>query len=339
MIKSKALLSLVALLAGVTSALGAAPKHDLYLAAAINKNYVVGSKLVTVSGLFKRAADGSYQHFGLNYPYIINVAVDPRDSKALYVASLNGVLVTKDGGETWRIGTSWDMTEPKDVGVDPSAPDHVYLALPDGIAVSTDQGATWQRQEKGLPERGKYTQAIQVDRTKAGRVFAACESGIYLTENGARSWRRLFQSQTTVTDIQQSPHDPKLWLATSQNDGVMESRDGGLTWKRFEGVPSAEAWYNVAFDGTNPNRFAIASWTYGVRVTEDGGKTWSERNAGLPEEHCVFRVGIDPDSGRLLAGVYKEALYVSDDFGRTWRKDGLEGSTLYNFVFVPAAAK
>jgi photosystem II stability/assembly factor-like uncharacterized protein len=76
-----------------------------------------------------------------------------------------------------------------------------------------------------------------------------------------------------------------------------------------------------------------------VLVTEDGGKTWIERNAGLPEGHCVFRVGVDPDNGRLMAGVYKEALYVSDDFGRTWRKDDLEGSTIYNFAFVPRHSK
>ena len=32
-------------------------------------------------------------------------------------------------------------------------------------------------------------------------------------------------------------------------------------------------------------------------------------------------------------------IHVSDDFGRTWRRAGLEGSTVYNFVFVPKAAK
>jgi photosystem II stability/assembly factor-like uncharacterized protein len=104
-------------------------------------------------------------------------------------------------------------------------------------------------------------------------------------------------------------------------------------------VPSAEALYNVAFDATNPSRYAIGSWTYGVLVTEDAGQTWTERNAGLPPEHCVFRVGVDPDNGRLFAAVFKDAVFVSDDFGRTWRKDGLEGSTVYNFVFVPSAAK
>jgi hypothetical protein len=339
MIPFRLITRFVTLLLIVVSAQGAQAKHDLYLAAAINKNYVVGSKLVTVSGLFKRAVDGSYAHVGVNYPYIFNIALDPRDHRVFYLASLNGVLVTRDGGQSWRIATGWDVTEPKDVCVDPGAPDHVYAALPDGIIVSADRGATWSRREKGLPERGKYTQVVEVDRTKTGRVLAGCESGIYITDNAASSWRRVFSSRATVTDVQQSPHDPAMWLATTQNDGVLLSTDGGLTWKAFPGLPSADAWYNVAFDGTNPRRFALSSWTYGARVTEDGGQTWVERNAGLPEGHCVFRVGIDPDTGRLFAAVYKEALFVSDDFGQTWTKDGLEGSTIYNFAFVPVAAK
>lgn len=338
MLKSTKYLLLPVLLAGAVRATPA-PKHDTYLCAAISLNYVIGSKLVTLSGLYQREQDGSYRHFGLNFPGIFSLAVDPRDPRLLYVASLNGALCSADGGVTWRIGTSWDMTEPKDIFIDPNAPDHIYLALPDGIAVSPDRGVTWPRRENGLPERGKYTQVVKVDRTRAGRALAGCESGLYLTENAAQSWRRVFPTQTTITDLRQSPHDPKLWLATTQSDGALSSNDGGLTWKKFAGLPSAEALYNVALDATNAQRFAIGSWTYGVLTTEDGGRTWTERNAGLPDEHCVFRVGIDPDTGRLYAAIYKDAVFESDDFGRTWRKSGLEGSTVYNFVFVPKAAK
>lgn len=330
-------LALLILLPGAASA--AARRHELYLCATVSLNYVIGSKLVTLSGLYQRGPDGTFGHRGLNFPGIFSLAVDPRDPQQLFVASLNGVMASPDGGKTWRIATSWDMTEPKDLFIDALAPDNIYLALPDGIAVSPDRGRTWPRREIGLPERGRYTQVVKVDRTQAGRALAGCESGLYLTENAARSWRRVFTSTTTVTDVRQSPHDAKLWLATTQKDGALVSRDGGLTWKQIAGVPSAEALYNVAFDGTNPQRFVIGSWTYGVLVTEDGGLTWQERNLGLPDEHCVFRVGIDPDDGRLYAAVYKDAVFASDDFGRTWRKDGLEGSVVYNFIFVPKAAK
>lgn len=328
------LLALAALLSPVGRAAPAAP-DDLYLCASISLNYVIGSKLVTQSGLFRRTPAGAYEHFGPNFPGIFSLAVDPRDPNVLYAASLNGALCSTDGGRRWRVGTSWDMTEPKDISVDPNAPDHIYLALPDGIAVSPDRGKTWPRRENGLPDRGKYTQVVKVDRTRAGRAIAGCETGIYVTDDAGQSWRHVFTTRTTITDLRQSPQDAALWLATTQSNGALRSVDGGTTWQPIAAVPSAKALYNVAFDGTNARRYAIGSWTYGVLTSEDAGATWTARNAGLPAGHRVFRVGIDPATGRLYAAVYKDAIYRSDDFGRTWRKDGLEGSTVYNFVFVP----
>jgi photosystem II stability/assembly factor-like uncharacterized protein len=156
--------------------------------------------------------------------------------------------------------------------------------------------------ENGLPARGKYTQAIKVDRTRAGRVLAACEIGIYLTEDGAQNWRQVLPTKETVNDVQQSPHDPKLWLAITQSAGAWISRDGGVTWRTSPACPSDRALYNVTFDVTNPQRFAIGSWAQGVLTSEDGGKTWTDRNAGLPDGHCVWRVGVDPE-GRLYASV------------------------------------
>lgn len=330
-------LAVFALVAGTM--LSAAPTHDLYLCAAINKNYVIGSKLVTLNGLYRRQADGGFQHLGSNFTGLFALAVDPRNPRVCYAATLNGAMTSSTGGERWRVATGWDMTEPKDIALDPHAPDHIYLALPDGVAVSADAGATWPRREQGLPDRGKYTQTIEVDRAQAGRVLAGCESGIYLTEDGAATWRRVLPTRATVDDIQQSPHDPRWWLAVTQSDGAFESRDGGRTWQKLAGVPAAEALYNVAFDPTNAQRIAIASWHYGLLVTEDGGRTWTARKEGLPEQDHVFRVGIDPDDGRIYLSFYQGTIHVSADFGRTWRTAGLDGSTVYNFVFVPRSAQ
>jgi len=335
--KLLAVLAILAIPAGAPAAPADATPvaHDTYVCAMISNNFIVGSKIVTRNGIFVRDASGQYRHIGKNFPFFFGIAFDPRDRNVIYAATLNGCLQSADGGKTWRVSTSWDMTEPRDIAVDPNAPDTIYLPLPDGIAVSTDRGATWQRRENGLPARGKYTQTLAIDRARAGRVLIGCETGIYLTDDAAQNWRRVFATQDTVTDIIQSPLDPRLWLATTQSDGALVSRDNGLAWQKFDGTPSAEALYNIAADSASPLRYAIGSWSYGVLVTEDGGKTWVARNAGLPDGHCVYRVAIDPDNGRLYAAVYEDAIYASDDFGRTWRKDGLEGSTVFHFVFVP----
>lgn len=316
-----------------------AQKHDLFLCATINKDYVIGSKLITLSGLYRRDDTGNYTHFGSNFPQIFSISFDPRDQNFFYITNINGCMQTADGGKTWRTGTSWDMTEGKDVCVDPNAPDNVYLALPDGIAVSNDRGATWVRQERGLPARGKYTQTIKVDRTKAGRVLAGCESGIYLTENGAKTWKRVLPAKATVTELQQSPHDAKVWIASTQNDGVFISRNGGSAWKRVAGLETERSWYSITFDPTNPQRLATGGWAYGLRTSEDGGETWVDRSAGLADPNHVFKVSVDPDNGRLYANLFRNGLFVSDDFGRTWRRDGLEGASIYTFAYRSKAAK
>ncbi len=340
MLRNKVLPALLVLLASAVAAPGAAaPAHDLYLCASINGSArVIGFKDSGLNGVYRREAGGDFTQFGINQAMMLALAFDPRDPRMFYVAALNGLLRTPDGGKTWRVVTDWDVTEPKSVVVDPHQPDTVYVGVPDGVIVSHDRGLTWTRMERGLPDRGKYTQVVQVDRTHAGRVFAGCETGIYLTEDGAKSWRRVFPTAVTIEDIQQSPHDPLRWLAVTEGDGALGSRDGGRTWTKLASVPSDHALYNVAFDARDPQRLAITSWTDGLFVSEDGGRTWQTRNTGLPDSHHVWRTAIDPDTGRLYASLVEQALYVSDNFGRTWRIGGLPASRVTAFAFVPKAA-
>lgn len=326
----------VLLLPLAVGATAAPPTHDFFICANINRNYVIGSTIVTTNGLFQLdPVTQEWRHFGYNDTTISAVAIDPRDHDVIYTTTLNGIWVSYDGGGSWKMTNGWDMTEGRDVGLDSVRPDTVYLALPDGIAVSTDRGQSWERRERGLPERGKFTQSLAVDRTVGGRVLAGLEQGVFLTENAGGSWRRVLPTTTQVNDIEQSPHDDQHWLAVTDAHGAWQSVDGGETWTQVAGLPHEEAIYNVTFDPTDPARLAIASWAYGVWTSPDGGATWMARNAGLPEGARAWRVGVDPNSGRLYASIFQETLYFSDDFGRTWEPDALAGSLVNAFYSLP----
>ncbi|MBL9188492.1 MAG: hypothetical protein JNK23_13480 [Opitutaceae bacterium] len=310
-------------------------KHDLYVCANLSPQGggVMGRSGPVRSGLFRSEDRVEFTHIGPHHIRTFSVTHDPVDPARLYIALLDGVLRTPDRGKTFRIVTSWDMTEAKSISVDRQRPEHVYAGIPDGIAVSHDRGQTWRRMNDGIQRA--YTESILVDRTQAGRVLAGTELGIYLTEDGARTWRLVQATDKVTYALRQSPHDPKVFLATTSSNGAFRSTDRGVTWTRLPGVPAERTLHNIEFDPRNPRRIAYCGWGAGVQVSDDNGATWQDRTAGLPKRE-VWRIAIDPDlPDRLYAGPYQEALHASDDFGRTWRPLECGRGTYFDLVFVP----
>jgi photosystem II stability/assembly factor-like uncharacterized protein len=326
-----ALAALLALAAPAPAASPAKTEHDLYACSLYSRNFTVGQK-VKDSGLHFRWSEYAWSLLGFNHLQLQSLDYDPRDPRTLYIAAGNGLFRSRDSGVTWRQTTDESVTELQAVAVDPNRPDDVYIALSDGIAVSRDQAATWSR--LSLPTPRRFTKALRIDRTRAGRILAALEQGIFLSEDSGATWREVAQADQP-THLEQSPADTRHWIATAQRGGMLQSRDGGLTWTPVPGIAGNKTLYQAIFDPTNARRIAVAGWDAGVQVSEDGGATWAPRDAGLPFKR-IERIAFDPDhAGRLYAGVHEEALFASDDAGRTWHKDGLDGSIVSDLVFVP----
>ena len=120
---------------------------------------------------------------------------------------------------------------------------------------------------------------------------------------------------------------------------LASSTDCGVTFESNGNLAVGRNLSDIAFDPSSPDRVAVAGWITGVAISEDRGKTWQPRHAGLPTT-SVWSVAFDPSKpGRMYASVHEDALYVSDDYGRTWRKDGLEGSAVYRMKFVPEKSR
>ena len=319
---------------GLSLARAAEYSHDLYFCANLSgQGQVMGSAAPVASGLYRSNDRQNFEHVGFSHIRTFALTHDPRDPRTIFVSLLDGVLRTPDRGATWRRMTGWEMTEPKTIAFDLNAPDNIYAALPDGIAVSQDRGNTWRRMNDGI--RRSFTHALAVDRTRPGRVLAGTELGIYLTEDGAKSWQ-LVQPTTKVTyDIRQSPQQPEVFLAVTSSEGALRSADGGRTWQKISGVSAEHTLHYGHFDPHDAKRLVICGWEAGVLVSEDDGKTWTDRSNGLPSRQ-VWCVSPDPDiPGRLYAAPFLSPVFVSDDFGRTWRPLCFEKAIIYNLVFVP----
>ena len=301
----------------------------LYTCVSNTRDYVVGAKL-PASGLFVK--DGGWRHVGYNHPLLFGLDYD---ASAIYLAAGNGLIQASEHGAKWKILTGSDVTELRDVAVDRNAPPGtIYFAYSHGIRVTRDGGLTWKELGGGLHR--KFTEALRVDRAKVGVLLAGGEEGIFRSADSGEHWTLAGASGFQISHIEQSPHVACEWLATTQGGGLFGSTDCGKSFENVGGrMGLGNNLYDVAFDPFDAKRIAVAGWGPGVTVSEDRGKTWHPRNGGLPVPQAISIV-FDPETkGRLYVSIHDEALYVSNDTGIHWMKDGLDGTAVTRMRFVP----
>lgn len=316
---------------------------SLYIGAIQSRGYFVGAPLQS-SGLHRYDAGtggpapggASWTAVGWNTPRISGIAVDPARPDTMYLASGNGVLRTFDGGASWRLVTDWRVTEVQDVAVDRTQPAHVVMASAYGVWRSEDFGDTWTEANAGLPPPGNtYTETIEADRARSGRLVVGTEDGVYVSTDGARSWRRTSGAGLEVLDLNQSPTEPERWAASTQGHGLLLSRDGGETWTPGPRALAEKTVHAVAFDPFDADRMAAVGWDTGVYLTTNGGRSWRRRGDALPTARFYEAVFDANVRGRLWVATLEEGVFTTDDDGRTWQPRGLGGSLVFDMAFVP----
>jgi photosystem II stability/assembly factor-like uncharacterized protein len=135
------------------------------------------------------------------------------------------------------------------------------------------------------------------------------------------------QHRGVIYTIAPSPRDVNLiWAGT--DDGLIHvTHDGGKNWENVT-PPDLTPWSKVSlmdashFDtGTvyaAINRFRLDDLNPHIYRTRDGGKTWKETVAGLPERAVVNAVREDPKRKGLLFAGTEIGVFVSFDDGDHW---------------------
>ncbi|HEY0510757.1 MAG TPA: YCF48-related protein [Thermoanaerobaculia bacterium] len=272
------------------------------------------------------------------------VAVHP-DNPDLVLAgtSAGQVYVSNNGGRTWANAGShlpfpgWVVSN---LRFDPNHPGRLWVALRGiwsggGVASSDDLGKTWNtRVQSGLPaEEPVYTLALTPGHE--GRVYAGTRSGVYGTEDGGATWRRLTAEQPDmqkVTSLMVDPDQPDTVIAGTWRRAY-RSADAGKTWTGlFEGmVLDSEVFTLTPVPGRPGEIWAsTCGWVY---RTLDGGARWERFKDGFEERRATSFAALP--SGRFLAGTVA-GLHVSDDGGKTWRRVGDPGISIQSITFHPS---
>lgn len=324
-------LLIVAVLFWLSFELLANPKQSIYVAVLQTQSYTVGAANPP-TGLYRDEGDTTWTHLGWKNARNFGIAIDPANPNYMFLASGNGAMRSLDGGQNWKITTDWRVTEILDIVMDPQNTNQVYLASAYGIWRTSDQGETWIAANQGL--KPAFVQTIAVDRSSPGRLFAGGEGGLFESVDGAQNWTNSGIENTIILDLAQSPSHPEIWIAGTEDNGVLLTRDNGKSWRSCAGEISSQTIYTVTIDPADPNRMAAGGFQTGVFISTNGGTAWSQHKKELSSTD-IHALAFDLEkSSRIWAGTLGAGMYFSDDLGKTWKFAGLRGSDVWDMAIV-----
>ena len=260
----------------------------------------------------------------MNSARVEAVQGDPKNPGTMYVAFGSGNLwKTVDNGLTWKpIFEDQPALGIGDIALAPSDPNIIYIGTGEslrknrnftmpgtGIYRSNDAGNSWKH--LGLDNTWHISE-IAVHPKNPDIVLVAAmgkfwskstSMGIYRTENGGRSWKRVLfvDENTRANDIVISQSNPNIMYASmwennsKQNiaesvygpkSGIFRSEDGGLNWEKLtKGLPKGPKIGRIGLAVSHKNEQKVYALidnrnnTGGnsaeVYKTINGGRTWN----------------------------------------------------------------
>jgi hypothetical protein len=155
--------------------------------------------------------------------------VSPVDPKTIY-GSYGQIQVSRDGGSTWAIAGN----PPADLialAASSQKPERIYAATKSGLHASEDSGASWN----ALSFQGEIVSAVKTGPGKSLYAFVLGKGLMKATEDNMGEWQSLSNDFGEAIPLHlaiDGKDDRHLALTTHSND-VLESNDGGKSWRPF----------------------------------------------------------------------------------------------------------
>ena len=178
-------------------------------------------------------------------------------------------------------------------------------------------------------DRGNSWRAISGDLTKnQNRLHMPVMGRTWSVDSGFDLYA--MSEFNTITNIAESPRDPDLLYAGTDDGLIQVSTNGGEDWIRYEiddikGIP-AEAYVNdiradlfdkdtvyAALDNHKQGDYK----PYLIKST-NRGKSWKSIASNLPDKHLVWRIVQDHENQNLLFVGTEFGLFFTVDGGKQW---------------------
>ena len=256
------------------------------------------------------------------------IAVHPDDDDIVYVGAIgsspgggNCLQRYDHGSKQLRLVTTWPEMTAGEAAADLEArfawtypivfSPHDSSTLYVGgnrVFKSTDEGASWQPISPDLTRADPST--LQVTGGPINRDAVGAE--VY----------------ATVFSFAESPHEPGVFWAGSDDGLAHISRDGGKSWQPITPSDLPE-WSMIAMLEPSPHdpascymaatRYKLDDPAPYLYKTSDYGQTWSRINHGIPADDYTRVIRCDPARPGLLYAGTETGVYVSFDDGGSWQ--------------------
>ncbi len=232
---------------------------------------------------------------------ILSLAIPQSRNRLLYAGTDGrGVYVSADGGDTWAPAGTALQAGIGAIAVVPGEERHIYVRVfYDRVYESRDAGVSWWPRWEGMSDELEII-SLTIDGQRPSILYAGSEDGMYITSDGASSWRGAGLRGMSVFCVAIHPHDRDLLYAGTTR-GVYRSDDGGLSWHQWgEGLKEITV-SALVLDPYDPLTLYAGTKYHGCFRSEDGGRTWLPASDGLAVS-SVESLVIHPEGVLLYAG-------------------------------------
>lgn len=144
-----------------------------------------------------------------------------------------------------------------------------------------------------------------------GKVFIGTRNGMFKSADEGKTWKQVVDNGWVMKIVESAG----VLLCTYEH-GILRSTDGGDHWD----VVISEGGVGIDVESIKGGFAAITynteSKTRRIRISTDGGKTWTPIDAGLPPHDMISSIR---QVGDYFYCGHPDGVYRSSDKGKTWK--------------------
>ncbi|MES2489196.1 MAG: YCF48-related protein [Pseudomonadota bacterium] len=163
----------------------------------------------------------------------------------------------------------------------------------------------------------KAAQARMLDIATAGsQLVAVGEQGVILRSADGKQWTQSPSPVNSMLTRVRFTDDKRGWVL-GYSGSILQTEDGGATWKLRHYDQEQHAMYDILFLDAQ-HGFAVGGFG-NVLETRDGGTTWAESAPALAEQRLHLNTILRTADGSILIAGEHGLLARSTDAGASWK--------------------